>query len=60
LIQKLGSAEGVRNASLAEIQDVLGPAMGRKIFEQLHPPVVEGVEGEPAVVDGEPGVEVES
>lgn len=54
LIQKFGSAEGVRNASLPELQDALGPAMGRKIFEQLHPPVTavpaEGVVDEGPVI----------
>ncbi|HEX2222930.1 MAG TPA: excinuclease ABC subunit UvrC [Thermoanaerobaculia bacterium] len=58
LIQKFGSAEGVRNASLPELQDALGPAMGRKIFEQLHPPVAAGAEE--AVSEGEPVVEAES
>lgn len=56
LIQKFGSAEGVRNASLPELQDVLGQAMGRKIFEQLHPPVAP----EAAAGEGEPVVEAES
>jgi excinuclease ABC subunit C len=56
LIQKFNSAEGVRNASLAELQDALGPAMGRKIFEQLHPPEA-APEG--AVGEGEPAVEAE-
>jgi excinuclease ABC subunit C len=58
LIQKFGSAEGVRNASLPELQDALGPAMGRRIFEQLHPPMAAGPEE--AVSEGEPVVEAES
>jgi excinuclease ABC subunit C len=38
LLTHFGSAEGVRNASLEELQEILGQTVGRKIFEQLHPP----------------------
>jgi excinuclease ABC subunit C len=38
LITRFGSAEGVRNARLEELQEVLGQVMGRKVFQQLHPP----------------------
>lgn len=38
LLQKLGSVAEVRNAPLEKLQELLGPAMGRKIFAQLHPP----------------------
>jgi excinuclease ABC subunit C len=70
LIQKLGSAQGVRDASLEELQGVLGPTMGRRIFAQLHPPVApEAVEAGGAsaeealtggaVAEGEPEPAVE-
>jgi excinuclease ABC subunit C len=36
LLTRLGSVTGVREASLEQIQEVLGKAMGRKVFEQLH------------------------
>jgi excinuclease ABC subunit C len=36
LIQRFGSVQGVREATLPELQDALGQAMGRKIFDQLH------------------------
>ncbi|HEX3129597.1 MAG TPA: excinuclease ABC subunit UvrC [Thermoanaerobaculia bacterium] len=39
LINHFGSAEGVRNAPLEDLQGVLGKVMGQKIFQQLHPPV---------------------
>jgi excinuclease ABC subunit C len=38
LLTRFGSAEGVRKASLEELQEILGQTVGRKIFEQLHPP----------------------
>ncbi|HYG65800.1 MAG TPA: excinuclease ABC subunit UvrC [Thermoanaerobaculia bacterium] len=38
LIQTFGSVEGVRNASAEDLQGALGPAMGRRVFAQLHPP----------------------
>ncbi len=38
LINHFGSAEGVRNAPLEDLQGVLGKVMGQKIFQQLHPP----------------------
>jgi excinuclease ABC subunit C len=37
LITCFGSAEGVRNAPLEELQKVLGKLIGQKIFQQLHP-----------------------
>jgi excinuclease ABC subunit C len=36
LIQTFGSVQGVREASLEDLQRALGPAMGRRIFSQLH------------------------
>ncbi len=36
LIQRFGSVHGVREARLEEIQELLGRAMGQKVFEQLH------------------------
>jgi len=45
LINHFGSAEGVRNAPLEDLQGVLGKAVGQKIFQQLHPPPA--VEAEP-------------
>ena len=36
LIQTFGSVQGVREASLEDLQKALGPAMGRKVFEQMH------------------------
>lgn len=36
LITTFGSVQGVKEAPLEEIQKVLGQAMGRKVFEQLH------------------------
>lgn len=38
LINHFGSAEGVRNAPLEDLQGVLGKVMGQKIFQQLHSP----------------------
>lgn len=40
LITRFGSAEGVRNATVEELQEILGQVMGRKIFAQLHPPEI--------------------
>src|SRR6185295_12011308 len=37
LIQTFGSVQGVREASLDELQKALGPTMGRKVFEQMQP-----------------------
>jgi excinuclease ABC subunit C len=52
LINHFGSAEGVRNAPLEDLQGVLGKVVGQKIFQQLHPPVdPPGPESEPV---GEP------
>jgi len=36
LIQTFGSVQGVREASLDDLQKALGPSMGRRIFAQLH------------------------
>ncbi|HEX3554347.1 MAG TPA: excinuclease ABC subunit UvrC [Thermoanaerobaculia bacterium] len=36
LIQTFGSPQGVKEASLEDLQKALGPAMGRRIFSQLH------------------------
>ncbi|HEX7185159.1 MAG TPA: excinuclease ABC subunit UvrC [Thermoanaerobaculia bacterium] len=36
LIQKFGSVAGVREATLEELQGVLGQVMGRSVFNQLH------------------------
>jgi excinuclease ABC subunit C len=38
LINHFGSAEGVRNAPLEDLQGVLGRVVGQKIFQQLHAP----------------------
>jgi excinuclease ABC subunit C len=40
LLTRLGSVTAVREASLPQLQEVLGQVMGRKIFEQLHAEVV--------------------
>jgi excinuclease ABC subunit C len=44
LIQRFGSVDGVRAAALPELQEVLGPATGSKVFAQLHPPVAAAAE----------------
>jgi excinuclease ABC subunit C len=36
LIQTFGSVQGVRDASLEDLQNALGALTGRRIFEQLH------------------------
>jgi excinuclease ABC subunit C len=36
LIQTFGSVQGVKEASLEDLQKALGPAMGGRIFSQLH------------------------
>ena len=36
LILAFGSVQGVKEASLEDLQKSLGPAMGRRIFSQLH------------------------
>jgi excinuclease ABC subunit C len=38
LIQRFGSVQGVREATLQDLQDALGQAMGRKVFDQIHAP----------------------
>lgn len=45
LITTFGSVQGVKAAPLEEIQKLLGPSMGRKVFEQLHAEEGVGVEG---------------
>jgi excinuclease ABC subunit C len=50
LIQQFGSVEGVRQATLEDLQGSLGQVMGRKIFDQLHAepvPVPEPAPAEP-------------
>jgi excinuclease ABC subunit C len=37
LLRRLGSAAGVAAAPLAELERLLGPATGRRVFDQLHP-----------------------
>lgn len=36
LVQTFGSVQGVREAGLEDLQKALGPAMGRRVYEQLH------------------------
>jgi excinuclease ABC subunit C len=36
LVQTFGSPQGVKEASLEDLQKALGPAMGKRIFSQLH------------------------
>jgi excinuclease ABC subunit C len=36
LIRKFGSVAGVRAADLVEIQQVLGPKTGQRVYDQLH------------------------
>lgn len=36
LLQRFGSLDGVRRAQLAEIQELVGPVLGRRIFGQLR------------------------
>ena len=36
LLRRFGSLQGVRGAALEEIQEVLGPRVGRSVFEQLR------------------------
>ena len=36
LVQRFGSVQGVSQAPLDELQEVLGPSLGRRIYEQLH------------------------
>jgi len=36
LIKTFGSVQGVREASLDDLQKALGPALGRKVFEQIQ------------------------
>jgi excinuclease ABC subunit C len=38
LLQTFGSVQGVKDAPLEELQKVLGPSMGRKVFDQIHAP----------------------
>jgi excinuclease ABC subunit C len=48
LIQQFGSVEGVRQATLEDLQGSLGQVMGRKIFDQLHAEPVPVPAPEPA------------
>jgi excinuclease ABC subunit C len=45
LIQTFGSVQGVREASLEDLQKALGPSMGGRIFAQLHAPEAAPAEG---------------
>ncbi len=36
LVQTFGSPQGVKEASLEDLQKALGPAVGKRIFAQLH------------------------
>ena len=36
LIQRFGSVEGIKNATVEELQAALGQATGRRVYEQLH------------------------
>jgi excinuclease ABC subunit C len=46
LIQAFGSLQGVREASLADLQGVLGELTGRRVHGQLHPPEAAGGEAD--------------
>jgi excinuclease ABC subunit C len=48
LLQRFGSAGKVREASREELEQALGPATGRRVFDQLHPPPEEGGPGRDA------------
>ncbi|MCB1055504.1 MAG: excinuclease ABC subunit UvrC [Acidobacteria bacterium] len=37
LLRRFGSLQGVREASLEDLQDALGPKVGDTVFHQLHP-----------------------
>ncbi len=45
LIQRFGSVEGVRNATVEELQAALGTATGRRVYEQLHAEPAADTEG---------------
>ncbi|HVT15351.1 MAG TPA: excinuclease ABC subunit UvrC [Thermoanaerobaculia bacterium] len=45
LLQRFGSAGKVREASRDELEQALGPATGRRVFDQLHPPAAPLPEG---------------
>ena len=36
LVQTFGSPQGVKEASLEDLQKALGPAVGKRVFAQLH------------------------
>ncbi|MCB1032246.1 MAG: excinuclease ABC subunit C, partial [Acidobacteria bacterium] len=37
LLRRFGSLDGVRRASLPELQKELGPMIGARVHQQLHP-----------------------
>jgi excinuclease ABC subunit C len=47
LVQTFGSPQGVKEASLEDLQKALGPTVGRRIFSQLH----EEIHAEPSLPD---------
>jgi len=56
LLTRFGSLRGVSDAPLAELVTVLGPVVGQRTFEQLHP----AGEGESAPADVSPEPEPSS
>lgn len=42
LLGKFGSVEGVKRATLEELREVMGPGMGRRVFEQLRAAEAQG------------------
>jgi len=47
LIQAFGSVQGVREASLEDLQNALGALVGRRVYDQLHAEVPAEIEAEP-------------
>ena len=39
LLRRFGSLDGVRRASLEEVQNELGPVLGARVYGQLHPEI---------------------
>jgi len=50
LIQTFGSPQGVKEASLEDLQKALGPSVGKRIFTQLHEEAPAGSPAEGVVV----------
>ncbi len=46
LLQRFGSVQGVKEASLEELQDELGPTVGRRVWEGVRPEPAEGAADE--------------